>query len=114
VAFAAETVWIDCAFDEIYGVTLYEVIAFPLLDGVRNRRFIAVDPDVVSVKVVGTLGIVYGVTAVLFEDAALVPTLFVAFTLNVTGVPFVRPLTVALVVIAPVAVAVFPLDDVTV
>jgi len=68
----------------------------------------------VAVNDVGAPGTVNGVTAVLLADAALVPMLFVAFTLNVTGVPFVRPLTVAVVVVAPVTIAVFPLDDVTV
>jgi len=64
----------------------------------------------------GALGTVAGVTALEAEDALLVPTLWVAVTVNVYAVPFVRPVTVALsapldqLAVAPpgLAVTVYP------
>jgi hypothetical protein len=52
-----------------------------------------------------------GVTGDDAADAGPVPTLFVAVTVKVYGVPFVRLVTIADV---PVLVAVWPPDDVTV
>jgi len=43
---------------------------------------------------VGAPGVVAGVTELLVADAVLVPTAFVAVTVNVYDVPFVSPVTV--------------------
>jgi hypothetical protein len=43
---------------------------------------------------VGAFGTVEGVTALVVADAVLVPTAFVAVTVNVYVVPFVRPVMV--------------------
>ena len=59
----------------------------------------------------GTVGL--GITDVDGSDASPVPTLFVAVTVNVYGVPSVRPTTAADVAPAVVAVT-LPGDDVTV
>jgi len=56
---------------------------------------------------VGAPGTVNGTTALDAVDDALVPSAFVAVTVNVYEVPFVRPVTVADVAVAP-AVAVRP------
>ena len=45
---------------------------------------------------VGCPGVVRGVTAADTSDTALVPAALVALTRNVYGVPFVKPVTVAL------------------
>ena len=55
---------------------------------------------------VGGLGTVAGVTLAEGDDAAPVPTAFVAVTVKVYGVPFVSPVTVMGL---PVPVAVIPL-----
>jgi len=47
---------------------------------------------------IGAPGTVAGTTAPEVVDAEPVPALFVAFTVNVKEVPFVRPVTVQLVV----------------
>lgn len=54
----------------------------------------------VAATAVGTLGVVAGVAADEGADAPLVPAELVAFTVNVYGVPLVRPDTVQLVVAA--------------
>jgi hypothetical protein len=51
----------------------------------------------VAVTAVGAPGTVAGVTLLEASDAALVPTAFVAVTVNVYAVPLVRPVTVAVV-----------------
>jgi hypothetical protein len=48
----------------------------------------------VGVTPVGAPGTVVGVAAADADDAEPVPTVFVAVTVNVYAVPFVRPLTV--------------------
>ena len=48
----------------------------------------------VAVPIVGASGVVAGVTALLAPDTVLVPIPFVAVTVNVYGVPFVKPVTV--------------------
>ncbi len=45
----------------------------------------------------GGVGVALGVTAFVGADAGLVPTALVAVTVNVYGVPLVRPDTVAVV-----------------
>jgi hypothetical protein len=66
----------------------------------------------VAVPIVGADGKVYGVAELLAELAELVPTEFVAVTVNVYAVPFVKPDTVIGLVV-PVAVM-LPGEDVTV
>ena len=48
----------------------------------------------VAVPIVGASGVVAGVTLLLALDAVLVPTAFVAVTVNVYAVPFVSPVMV--------------------
>ncbi len=49
----------------------------------------------VAVPILGASGTVAGVTELLALDAVLVPTAFVAVTVNVYAVPFDRPVTVS-------------------
>jgi hypothetical protein len=63
---------------------------------------------------VGAPGSVDGVAAADAADAALVPTEFVAFTVNVYAVPLVSPVTTQLRVVLPVLQVLPPGDDVTV
>ena len=48
----------------------------------------------VAVPIVGAFGVVAGTTELLVPDAVLVPNAFVAVTVNVYVVPFVRPVMV--------------------
>jgi hypothetical protein len=67
----------------------------------------------VAVTVLGAVGAPIGTTPADAEVAIEVPAAFVAFTVNVYEVPFVRPVTTQ--VSAPVVVHVFaPTLDVTV
>jgi hypothetical protein len=65
----------------------------PLLAGALNETVAWPLPGV-AVTPVGEPGIVDGVTELLALDAVLVPIEFVAVTVNVYAVPFVRPVTV--------------------
>jgi hypothetical protein len=67
---------------------------------------------VVAVTEVGAFGVVAGTTELLVPDNALVPIPFVAVTVKVYVVPFVRPVIVIGDVV-PVAVK-LPMFDVTV
>ena len=51
----------------------------------------------VAVRFCGALGILAGVMELLVPDDVLVPSALVALTVNVYGVPLVRPVTVATV-----------------
>jgi len=78
----------------VFEVAVYVVIAEPPLDaGMVNATVADVDPDAVTVPMVGAPGTVTGVTGVDGADAADVPPAFVAAAVNVYVVPFVRPLT---------------------
>jgi hypothetical protein len=84
-----------------------------LAAGTVQDTFDWVDSNEVAAAPVGALGTVDGVAEFDATEAALVPALFVAVTVNVYAVPFVRPVTVQ--VVAPVVVHVFdPGVDVTV
>jgi hypothetical protein len=86
----------------------------PLLVGADHDTTALVFPAV-AVTVAGGPATVAGVTATDAGDGGEPPTAFVATTRNVYGVPLVSPDTVAVVVVAPVVVAVRPPgDDVTV
>jgi hypothetical protein len=63
----------------------------PLLPGAVNVTIAAELPDNVAVPIVGAPGTVNGVILLLALLAELVPTLFVAFTVNVYAVPRVNP-----------------------
>ena len=88
-------------------ITVYAVIALPpLLAG--TVQLTAADPTpAVATTPVGASGTVIGVTAADAWDAGPVPAAFTAATVNVYEVPFVRPVTVALVAV-PAAVALAP------
>ncbi len=75
-------------------VTVYDVIAEPpLLTGAENVTTASPFPAV-AVPIVGASGVVAGTTALDTAEAVLVPTAFVAVTVNVYVVPLVRPVTV--------------------
>jgi hypothetical protein len=93
--------------------TVYREITAPLLAGAVHDTVDWVDSSDVAETPVGAPGTVDGVAEFDATEAALVPALFVAVTVNVYAVPFVRPDTVQ--VVAPVVVHVFdPGVDVTV
>jgi len=88
-------------------------MAAPLAAGTVHDTFDWVDSNEVAETPAGADGTVDGVAAFDATEAALVPARFVAVTVNVYEVPFVRPATVH--VVAPVVVHVFaPGVDVTV
>ncbi len=90
------------------------MIALPPLEGAVHDTVACPSPGVAFTPVgaPGTVAAGTGVTAVEGNDAAPVPTPLVAVTVNVYGVPLVRPVTFAEV---PALVAVNPPgDDVTV
>ena len=64
----------------------------PLDGGAVNVAVACVFPGVTP-EIVGAPGTVAGVTVFDAADGALVPALFVAVTVQLTGVPFVRPVT---------------------
>ena len=70
----------------------------PLLEGPVHVSETEPLPRVPATDV-GAPGTVAGITADDADDAALVPTLFVAVTVNVYDVPFVKPETVQAAVI---------------
>jgi hypothetical protein len=78
----------------VFEETVYEVIADPpLLAGAVNV-IVACPLPAVALTPVGVPGVVAGVTALLAVEDALVPFAFVAVTVNVYAVPFVRPVTI--------------------
>ena len=75
-------------------VAVYVVIAEPPLDaGAVNATVTDVDPDAVTVPIVGAPGTPSGVTDADAPDAPEVSRAFVAVAVNVYGVPFARPVT---------------------
>ena len=93
-------------------VTVYPVIALPPFDdGAVQETTTEESPNTPDTPV-GTLGTVAGTTDAEALDAEPVPALFVAVTENVYEVPFVRPVTVHVVVV--VVHVNEPGDDVTV
>ena len=88
------------------------MITAPLPAGAVHDTVDWVDSTDVAATLEGAPGTADGVAAFDATDTALVPALFVAVTVNVYEVPFVRPSTVH--VVAPVVVQVFaPGADVT-
>ena len=75
-------------------VTVYEVMAFPPSEIGAEKETEASALPAVAVPIVGAPGTVAGVTELEAEEALPVPTMFVAVTVNVYGVPLVRPVTV--------------------
>jgi hypothetical protein len=102
---------LDALNPPVFDVAVYVVIVDPpVLAGAVNE-IVALPFPAVAETLVGAPGVVAGVTALLVPDGVLVPEAFVAVTVNVYAVPFVRPV----IVIGdepPVAVA--PVLEVTV
>jgi hypothetical protein len=65
----------------------------PLLLGAVNVMVASAFP-LTALTLVGASGTVAGVAELLVPEAVLVPTVFVAVTVNVYAVPLVRPVTV--------------------
>ena len=82
-------------------------------DAVQDTTDCALALDVAATAV-GALGVVAGVAADEGADVPLVPAELVAVTVNVYGVPLVRPRTVQLVVTPSGVVQVCPPEEVTV
>jgi hypothetical protein len=74
-------------------VTVYVVIALPPSDADAVNEIVASPFPAVALTDVGALGTVTGITEFVGLDAVLVPTAFVAVTVNVYVVPFERPVT---------------------
>ncbi|GAA3406271.1 hypothetical protein GCM10020370_32650 [Paenibacillus hodogayensis] len=88
-------------------VTVYSVIALPPSLAGASKLTVAVPLPAVAVTFVGALGTLIGATGVTLPDAAdaaELPALFLATTVNVYAVPFVNPVTVTglAVVLVPV------------
>lgn len=76
-------------------VTVYKVIALPpLLAGATNATLAEVLPAAATTAV-GASGTVTGVTAVEAVEATELPTAFVANTVKVYDIPFIKPVTVS-------------------
>ena len=93
------------------GVTVYSVIAEPPEAGAVQETVAEALPATAETPV-GTPGTDAGVTAAEAEEGSEFPTEFVAKTVNVTGVPFVRLLSVAVRTFPTVTAT--PVDAVTV
>jgi len=91
--------------------TVYPVIAEPPVLAGAVHLTTADLLAAMAVTPVGATGAVTdeGVTATLADDAGEVPTLLVAVTVNVYGVPLVNPTTVP--VVTPVVLTVAPPGD---
>src|ERR687883_605476 len=72
-------------------------MAAPPLEAGAVQLTLAEALPAVAVTAVGAPGTVAGVTLFDASDAALVPTALVAVTVKLYAVPFVRPVTVAVV-----------------
>jgi hypothetical protein len=94
-----------------FDVTVYRVIVVPPVFTGAVNEIVACPLPPIAITFVGASGILSGIIILLLIDAILVPTAFVAVTVNVYEVPFVSPVTVMGVVL-PVAVC--PSFDVTV
>ena len=91
---------------------MYDVIAEPPLDPGALNVIVASPFPRVAVPIVGAPGVVAGVTELLVPEETLVPCAFVAVTVNVYVVPFVKPVTV--IGDEPPVAVIPPGDDVTV
>jgi hypothetical protein len=78
----------------VFEVTVYRVIDEPPFDTGAVNEIVACPLPLVADTPVGAFGTVDGVTELLVPDEALVPFAFVAVTVNVYVVPFVKPVTV--------------------
>ena len=78
-------------------VTVYEVIALPPLEAGGVHDTVAEASPAVAVTADGAPGTVAGVTLLEASEAGPVPMAFVAVTVKVYAVPFVKPLTVTVV-----------------
>ena len=87
-----------CATVPTNGVTVKLVITAPLAAGTVHDTFDCVDSNEVAATPVGALGTVDGTALFEASETALVPPRFVAVTVNVYAMPFVRPVTVHVVV----------------
>ena len=84
-----------------FEVTVYPVMALPpLLTGAVKLTLACAFPAV-AVAPVGGRGAPTGVTAFDGSDGGPVPAIFVATAVNVYDTPFVRPVTVCVVVVVP-------------
>jgi len=90
-------------------VAVYRVMAAPPSDAGALQLTVARASLATAATPVGEPGTVAGVTELLAVDAALVPALFVAVTVKVYDVPFVKPVTTQ--DSAPVVVQVAPPGD---
>ena len=79
----------------VFDVTVYEVMVDPPFDAGGVNEIVAWPLPRTAVTPVGAFGTVTGVTEFEAEEFALLPTLFVATTVNVYVVPFVKPVTVS-------------------
>jgi hypothetical protein len=88
-------------------VTVYPVIALPPSDEGTVKLTVAWALPAAAITPVGAPGTVgaVGVTAVEAAEGTELPTAFVATTVKVYGVPFVKPVTIIEVVV-PIAVTV--------
>jgi hypothetical protein len=84
---------------------VYRVITAPLLAGAVHDTVDWVDSSDVAATLEGAPGTADGVAEFESSEALPVPARFVAVTVNVKALPFVRPVTVQ--VVAPVVVQVF-------
>ena len=70
------------------------MIAEPPFEAGADQETLTLVLPMVPATFVGASGTVAGVTELLATDAELVPTAFVAVTVNVYAIPFVRPVIV--------------------
>lgn len=75
-------------------VTVYKVIALPPFDAGAVKLTVAWPLPLVAVPIVGTPGIVAGITLLEAAEADPAPTALVAVTVKVYAVPLVSPVTV--------------------
>jgi hypothetical protein len=78
----------------VFDVTVYVVIAEPPFEPGAEKVIVACPSPRVAVPMVGASGTAAGVAEFEALDAVLVPTLFVAVTVNVYAWPLVSPVTV--------------------
>jgi hypothetical protein len=78
----------------VFEVTVYRVIDEPPFDTGAVNEIVACPFPETAVTLVGASGTVDGTTELLVLDAILVPFVFVAVTVKVYVVPFVRPVIV--------------------
>ena len=84
---------LQCLLVSCTAVAIYPVIAEPPLTPGAVHETVACSVPAVAVALLGAPGTVFGITAAEGEDAGLVPWEFVAVTVKVYEVPFVKPVT---------------------